>query len=159
MKKWKVSYHHARTCFQCKSLYSSETSAAPSWGTFATVDPWRLSAKNPHKVKNLLKGKWVTASNEQVIIDPLNGDNFLYVPSTNKVESKDFVDSAQSCPKSGLHNPIKNPERYLLYGSVTAKAAAKLGQPEVIDYFAKLIQRVAPKSTAQGNTYRRRRHL
>ena len=39
--------------------------------------------------------------------------------------------------------------RYLLYGDISAKAAAELRKPEVADHFARLIQRVAPKSYAQ----------
>ena len=40
--------------------------------------------------------------------------------------------------------------RYVQYGSISAKAACLMGKPEVLDYFAKLIQRVAPKSYAQA---------
>ncbi len=84
-----------------------------------------------------------------------------------------FLDGFRSCPKSGLHNPIKNPERYLLYGQVSFKAAAALADPEVglpfvasaslvgMDltlnlafqvehFFARLIQRVSPKSLPQA---------
>lgn len=39
--------------------------------------------------------------------------------------------------------------RYRLYGDVSAKAAAELCKPGVADHFARLIQRVAPKSYAQ----------
>lgn len=51
--------------------------------------------------------------------------------------------------RSGLHNPFKNPERYLLYGDVTAKLAAQMRRPEVEGFFADLIARVVPKSRAQ----------
>jgi hypothetical protein len=44
----------------------------------------------------------------------------------------------------------RRPCRYLLYGDVTARAAAELRRPEVADHFARLIQRVAPKSHAQA---------
>jgi hypothetical protein len=143
-----IAHPRIRFNFQRKHLFSNA-----SWTSFATVDWRNMSAAHPHRVKNLLKGKWVSASSEQVVVDPMNGEKFMYVPLTNILETKEFVDSLLTCPKSGLHNPIKNPERYLLYGDVTAKAAAKLKQPDVLDYFAKLIQRVAPKSTAQGKSY------
>ena len=37
-------------------------------------------------------------------------------------------------PKSGLHNPLKNPERYQTYGSVIKRAAHELGKPETMDF-------------------------
>ncbi|AQK88017.1 probable aldehyde dehydrogenase isoform X3 [Zea mays] len=40
--------------------------------------------------------------------------------------------------------------RYLMYGDISAKAAHMLGQPAVLDFFAKLIQRVSPKSYQQA---------
>lgn len=43
------------------------------------------------------------------------------------------------------------PNRYLTYGSATAKAAALMAVPEVEDFFTRLIMRVAPKSYAQAN--------
>ena len=53
-------------------------------------------------------------------------------------------------PKSGLHNPFKRPERYLLYGQVTRRAAEALHRPEGEAFFVRLIQRVAPKSHGQA---------
>ncbi len=64
---------------------------------------------------------------------------------------KPFIESLEKCPKSGLHNPFKNPERYLLYGSVMRKAAELLHKPEVFRFFSRLIQRVMPKSTGQAD--------
>lgn len=46
------------------------------------------------------------------------------------------------------HTPLPT-DRYLLYGDISAQAAAELRKPEVADHFARLIQRVAPKSYAQ----------
>ncbi|XP_020692291.1 delta-1-pyrroline-5-carboxylate dehydrogenase 12A1, mitochondrial isoform X2 [Dendrobium catenatum] len=66
-----------------------------------------------------------------------------------------FVESLSKCPKHGLHNPLRAPERYLLYGDISTKAAHLLGQPEVSNFFARLIQRVSPKSykQAQGEVF------
>ena len=82
--------------------------------------------------------------------DPLTGERFLHVQDTKESEIQPYVDSLKSCPKSGLHNIYKNPERYRHYGAVSAKAAAMLKEPEVLEFFIKLIQRVAPKSHAQA---------
>jgi 1-pyrroline-5-carboxylate dehydrogenase len=48
-----------------------------------------------------------------------------------------------------MHNPQKNPQRYVELGQVCARAAALLADPDVSDYFTKLIQRVMPKSWNQ----------
>lgn len=61
-----------------------------------------------------------------------------------------FVESLSKCPKHGLHNPFKSLERYLMYGDISAKAGYMLSQPEVSDFFAKLVQRVLPKSYQQA---------
>lgn len=116
---------------------------------FATVDPFDgMSGDNPGAVQNLVAGKWCDASAyRDDIIDPMNGDPFLRVPDTT-VHSP-FIAGLGRCPKSGLHNPHKLPDRYVMLGRVCANAAALMATPEVADFFAKLLQRVMPKSWAQ----------
>lgn len=118
---------------------------------FATVSPDDMSGATPHTVKNLLGGRWVDSSKHDTLPDPLNGEPFLKVPATTAEEAAEFVASLAQCPKTGLHNPIKSPERYLTYGSATAKAAALMAVPEVEHFMTRLIMRVAPKSYAQAN--------
>lgn len=117
---------------------------------FATIDPQTLSGSQPGRISNLVHGNWTSTSEWTDIVDPLNGDCFLKVPNASRAELSPFIESSRSCPKSGLHNPLKNPERYLLYGDVSAKAANALKQPEAENFFAKLIQRVSPKSFPQA---------
>ena len=62
-----------------------------------------------------------------------------------------FYESTKQCPKSGLHNPLKNVERYNMIGAVCHKAAALMHDKRVEDYFTRLIMRVMPKSYAQSN--------
>jgi hypothetical protein len=45
------------------------------------------------------------------IVDPLNGEPFIKVAETQLHEIEPFVKSLRMVPKSGLHNPLKNPER------------------------------------------------
>ncbi len=47
------------------------------------------------------------------IPDPLNGEPFITVPDTQLHEVEPFVKSLLAVPKSRLHNPLKNPDRYL----------------------------------------------
>jgi 1-pyrroline-5-carboxylate dehydrogenase len=103
-------------------------SSAPD---FATVDPQGISAHQVARVFNLVHGEWTGSSEWEELVDPLNGRGFIKVPNTLKSEVTPFIDSLRACPKSGLHNPLKNPERYLLYGDVSAKVAHSLSQPEV----------------------------
>lgn len=143
-----------RFCYRGLSFYSSVVGApqrrAASALAFATLDPQQLSGSQPGQIFNLVQGNWAGSSKWTDIVDPLNGNPFLKVPDTTVAELSPFIESSRSCSKSGLHNPLKNPERYLLYGDVSAKAAHALKEPEVENFFARLIQRVSPKSFPQA---------
>lgn len=115
---------------------------------FATVNPENLTAKNA-KAQNLCGGEWHNTKEWEDLIDPLSGKIMGKIPLTQPEESKMFIDSLATCPRHGLHNPLKNPERYLMYGQVCKKAAGLLDDPKVSDFFVKLMQRVMPKSYAQ----------
>ncbi|KAK9861812.1 hypothetical protein WJX84_005199 [Apatococcus fuscideae] len=118
--------------------------------SWATVDPNSLSAANPAQCYNLVNGEWQLSNTSATIPDPYNGEPFIKYPDTQSNEIEHFVKSLRSTPKSGLHNPLKNPERYILYGDVSAKVAEELRKPEVADFFARLVQRVSPKSYSQA---------
>ena len=116
---------------------------------FATVDPFTgMVESSPGLVRNLLLGTWQESQAfRDDIPDPLNGGNFLKVPAT--VDLDPFIENLRRCPKSGLHNPLKNPHRYVELGQVCAKAATLLSDDETSTFFAKLILRVMPKSWDQ----------
>jgi len=116
---------------------------------FATVDPFDgMTAANPGILQNLVGGQWVDGDGGyDDLIDPMNGETFIREPHTNDFSA--YVEGIRSCPKSGLHNPLKNPDRYVYLGQVCARAAALLAQPQVEDYFTRLTQRVMPKSWNQ----------
>ncbi|XP_002968656.2 probable aldehyde dehydrogenase [Selaginella moellendorffii] len=117
---------------------------------FATVYPDDLSTAHPYQVENLVRGRWGKSLKSSKLPDPLNGGEFITVPEATGHELPEYIESLQSCPKSGLHNPLKNPERYLLYGDISARAASSLKHREVGHFFARLIQRVSPKSYQQA---------
>ena len=116
---------------------------------FTTVDPHKgMNQENPASCQNLIDGVWENDPNESIRIpDPLNGDDFIIVPDTTNVSG--FIKNLSDCPKSGLHNPIKNVDRYVLLGDICAKSAELMRDPEIELFFAKLIQRVMPKSINQ----------
>ena len=116
---------------------------------FATVDPFNgMTADSPGRGQNLCAGQWQDAPVvRDDIVDPLNGGLFLEIPDTTDLDA--FASGLAGCPKTGLHNPYKNTERYVHLGQVCARAAARMAEPDVEAYFAKLTQRVMPKSIAQ----------
>jgi hypothetical protein len=56
-------------------------------------------------------GRWCNTAKSKTVVDPLNGEAFMTVPDTQVNEIDHFIQSLQACSKSGLHNPLKNPER------------------------------------------------
>lgn len=61
-----------------------------------------------------MNGEWGLTARLKTIPDPLNGEPFIKLPDTQLDEIEPFVQSLRSVPKSGLHNPLKNPERCCL---------------------------------------------
>jgi len=117
---------------------------------YATLDPDTVSAATPCTLYNLEGGQWKSAAKMLDIPDPWNGEPFIKMPDTKSDELQPFVDNAAACPKSGMHNPLKNPERYIMYGEIFHKAGQELSSPDTHDFFAKLIQRTMPKSYYQA---------
>jgi len=72
------------------------------------------------------------------------------IPDTQGNELGPFVESLRGVPKSGVHNPLKNNERYLQFGEISRKAGEALSDPVISDFFAKSIQKTVPKSYAQA---------
>lgn len=117
---------------------------------FATIEVEEISGSQPAEVQNLVQGKWTGSTSGETIVDPLNGEPFIQVAEVDETGIQPFVDSLSKCPKHGLHNPFKAPERYLMLGDISNKAAHMLSLPKVSDFFTRLIQRVAPKSYQQA---------
>jgi len=123
---------------------------ARGYTNWATIDPNTWSAAHPAKAQNHVAGHWKDTAKTITVPDPLNGEPFISVPDTQGEELRPFVDSLKAVNKSGLHNPFKNPERYVMYGEISAKVAEEMRKPETADFFAKIIQRTSPKSYPQA---------
>ena len=121
----------------------------PSW---ATVDPEVIGEKEVGFCENLVGGQWIRGAKTEMeqVPDPLNGEPMLEVCQVTAADLDACVKSFLSCPKYGKHNPILNVHRYLEYGDISFNAAAMLALPEVEHFFARLIQRVCPKSYGQA---------
>lgn len=48
------------------------------------------------------------------------------IPDTNIEEIGPYVDSLKAVSKSGVHNPLKNVERYLMYGEISRRVSYAL---------------------------------
>mmetsp|Transcript_25534 Transcript_25534/g.39255 ORF Transcript_25534/g.39255 Transcript_25534/m.39255 type:complete len:549 (+) Transcript_25534:167-1813(+) len=122
----------------------------PSW---ATLDPTSLgSATTPHSVTNLVNGQWTTPAKSLIIPNPMDKDAppVCTVPDTQPEELTPFIESMNRIPKSGVHNPLKNVERYLQFGEISRKAGAALSDPTIAEFFIQTIQKTVPKSHAQA---------
>lgn len=132
---------------------ASSTTPTPSW---ATLDPKALGAEaTPHYVQNIVQGKWQPESSIQkkmVIPHPMDRDAYpiFHLADTSVEELSPFIQSMESVSKSGLHNPLRNVERYLLYGDISRKAGHALMQPDIQEFFTQAIMKCVPKSHAQA---------
>lgn len=124
--------HQAITTSSCttslifRAAMSSSSLVVPSW---ATVDPTKMgTTAEPYAVSNLVDGKWTKAENIMTIPHPVDKDMhpIFTIPDTQVSELGPFLDSLKKVPKSGVHNPLKNPERYVQYGEISRKVSSKL---------------------------------
>lgn len=115
----------------------------------SVFNPKTVNGSSPVTLSNYVNGEWKRASSFTDIVDPMNGDVILKMPNTSKEDLGPFVERMRSIPKSGLHNPLRNVDRYVEYGAISFRLACALDNPEIEEHFALCIQRVAPKSYAQ----------
>jgi 1-pyrroline-5-carboxylate dehydrogenase len=79
--------------------------------SWATVDP---KSDDSMIVCNRVNGVWTKSTGEPICIpDPLNVKNpkLQLVQNTSISELAPFFENLAACKKSGLHNPLKNPQR------------------------------------------------
>jgi 1-pyrroline-5-carboxylate dehydrogenase len=77
----------------------------------------------PYAVSNLVDGTWTKAGATMTIPHPMDKDAhpIFTIPDTTVGELGPFLESLRKVPKSGRHNPLKNPERYVQYGEISRK--------------------------------------
>lgn len=101
-------------------------SSVPSW---ASYDPAALgTTAEPYAVSNIVDGKFLKTKSAITIINPMDKDAYpiFTIPDTQIDEIDPFIQSLRKCPKSGMHNPLKNPERYVQYGEISRKVGYML---------------------------------
>lgn len=140
------------TSFSIRSLSTITTSnQIPKW---ATLDPEALGVDSePHHVLNIVEGRWSGDTKQSMEIpNPMDKDApaLCTVPDTDVDELGPFIKSMEAVTKSGVHNPLKNVERYLMYGEVSRRAGQALGEPEIQEFFIRSIMKCVPKSYAQA---------
>ena len=106
------------------------SSLLSSW---ATVDPKTMGTTSEvYDVPNLVDGKWTKDTKQKMeIIHPLDKDAhpIFTIPDTQLDEIQPFIDSLRKIPKSGVHNPLKRPERYVQYGEIARKVRITIAVP------------------------------
>ena len=140
--------------FHLRSLVTTQThNVVPQW---STLDPNKLGVdEQPHHVQNIVGGHWQSVDStlsKLTIPHPLdrNAPPICTVADTNVDELGPFIKSMENVTKSGVHNPLKNVERYLMYGDISRKAGDALSNPVIAEYFAQAIMKCVPKSHAQA---------
>lgn len=113
---------------------------------FATVDPQNLNENT--QCFNLVKGEWTNNSENKFIVDPMNGKRMYKYPDVVGNEIDPFVSSLSGVPKTGLHNPFRNKERYLMLGEVNRRLVEAMQNKDVSEFFIRCMQRTCPKSYA-----------
>ena len=100
------------------------STTVPGW---ATLDPNALGVvSTPHYVGNIVGGTWQPEGiikNTLTIPNPMDRDAsaLFTVADTSMDELAPFVKSMEAVSKSGVHNPLRNVERYLMYGDISRK--------------------------------------
>jgi len=132
-------------------LHSRCLSALPEW---ASVDPETLGeVKDVYFVPNLVNGEWKSPSDLSLTIpNPMDqdGHHLFTIQDTQVDDLQPFIDSMAAVTKSGVHNPLRNVDRYLAYGDISRKAGAALLEPVTADFFTRAIMKSAPKSYGQA---------
>ena len=108
------------------SRYLTTLSTHHNIPTWATLDPNELGTVSTHNVLNVVGGQWQKdgdIANKLIIPNPMNKDGLpiCTVPDTSIDELGPFVQSMEAVSKSGVHNPLKSVERYLMYGEISRK--------------------------------------
>ena len=101
-------------------------------------------------LKNLVNGKWHKTKKYTNVINVTNGKINHKVPETSINELGLFINSIKSVPKSGLHNPFKNPERYQMLGDVCFRTAHSLHDKNINNKIIEEIISVTGKTEQQA---------
>jgi len=98
-------------------------SSISEWASI--TDPTIMGdSQTPYHVPNLVNGKWISSGSKIMNIpNPISKSShaLFSIQDTQVDELKPFVDSLAKVPKGGLHNPLKNVDRYLELGDISRK--------------------------------------
>lgn len=96
-----------------------------SLSQWASIDPMSLGeSSTPYHVPNLVNGNWINDSSKVISIPhPMkrSGHPIFTIQDTQVDDLRPFIDSMANVPKSGVHNPLKNVNRYLELGEISRK--------------------------------------
>ena len=117
-----ISKVELRKAARCTGIISTRCLGSIPW---ATLEPKQLGVdSSPHHVPNIVNGVWQQDIKGKMFIpNPMDKDSppLFSLADTSIAELEPFRESMRSVPKSGLHNPLKNIDRYLMYGEISRK--------------------------------------
>ena len=121
---------HQTAIDACDDMRSASSVHGPLLPLGRPVDRFSSLSPTARACANAVDGQWQPAASSRTIPDPMTGEPFISYPDTSAEEGAPFVASLRRVPKTGLHNPLKHPERYNMYGAVSAAVAGEMRKPE-----------------------------
>ena len=113
---------------RAKRFHSTMTSSKPTIPVWATLDPDALGVDTkPYHVLNIVQGQWGGDTKKVMEIpNPIdkNSPPLCTIPETSVDEIDPFIESMKAVTKSGVHNPLKNVQRYLMYGEISRRVSS-----------------------------------
>jgi 1-pyrroline-5-carboxylate dehydrogenase len=101
---------------------NNNSMSLPSW---ATVDPMMMGStshagdETPYHVMNYCHGQWMKTTSGTTATATTTTTTVPIIHPVDRDAPPIFIDSLRLIPKSGLHNPYKNPHRYVQYGEIS----------------------------------------
>lgn len=125
---WKDHAHIPGTGRDTRRAAAAEHAGIPSAvSAWATVNPDQLGEQGPYAVSNIVNGQWcANTASRMSIPNPMDKDkpDIFTIPDTQTNELEPFIQSLRAVPKSGVHNPLKNNDRYVKFGDISRKVTS-----------------------------------
>lgn len=111
---------------------------------FGPLSEQIYTSPQPITLNHFINEKWVSASEFQksnfFVPCPLTSEPMVEHPEeVNQIFFDEIKESMKKCPKSGMHNPFKNPGRYRGWGEILTRVVEELNDPDVHKHMANII--------------------
>lgn len=110
--------------------------------------------RKPYTLPNLIEGRWIVPAQGQktkTLLNPLDGKPSFNVAQLSENDISAIKSSIQSCPKSGLFNPLKKPFMYRKWGEILFRLAHSLHDKEIEAFMKRLMFLCIPKTDSEAS--------